>query len=130
MPKRIPPKDPTLEPFGKRLARLRQAAGLYQNELAKAVGVSPRMIAHYETEGGNPPLHLLPIIAKSLNVAADELLGITDKKKKYQVRDSRLWRKFRQAEKLPRGEKSLITHTIDTVLKAYEIRQKEKKREK
>ena len=64
------------ESFGKRMARLRQAAGYSQRELAAETGVSQRMIAYYESKSQHPPTHLLPIIAKALGVTADQLLGM------------------------------------------------------
>jgi DNA-binding XRE family transcriptional regulator len=50
------------ESFGDRLARLRQAAGLSQRDLAAEVGISQRMVAYYEKETGHPPTHLFPLL--------------------------------------------------------------------
>ncbi len=49
-------------------------------DLAEKVGVSHRMLHHYEAKEGNPPVNLLPILAKALGVTAESLLGL-DKKR-------------------------------------------------
>jgi transcriptional regulator with XRE-family HTH domain len=41
--------------FGPRLAQLRQARGLTQEELGARIGVSNRMIAYYERDDAEPP---------------------------------------------------------------------------
>jgi transcriptional regulator with XRE-family HTH domain len=48
-------KERTLDGFGTRLAELRQARGLSQEELAAAVDVSRRVIAYYEAQSAQPP---------------------------------------------------------------------------
>ncbi len=64
------------ENFGNRMARLRQTAGYSQRELAAEIGISQRMVAYYEKETDYPPTHLLPLLAKTLAVSADLLLGV------------------------------------------------------
>ena len=61
------------ETFGQRLARLRRAAGLTQQQAADLTGVSRRMIAHYETQAAAPPTHVLPKLAEAFEVTVDEL---------------------------------------------------------
>ena len=47
MPKTKIPINADEEPFGARLAQLRQAAGYSQRDLARESGISQRMIAYY-----------------------------------------------------------------------------------
>ena len=68
------------EPFGERMARLRNDSGYSQRDLARETGVSQRMIAYYEKQAQYPPTHVLPILAKSLQVSVDQLLGIEESK--------------------------------------------------
>jgi transcriptional regulator with XRE-family HTH domain len=44
--------------------------------MGKAVKVSNRVIAYYESDGAQPPGALLAELAKVLRVSADELLGL------------------------------------------------------
>jgi transcriptional regulator with XRE-family HTH domain len=71
-----PMKEKTLVGFGRRLATVRQGQGLTQAELGKAVGVSQRVIAYYETESQQSPGALLAELAQALRVSTDELLGL------------------------------------------------------
>jgi len=105
------------ESFGGRLARLRPAAGYTQRELASEIGISHRMVAYYEKEAGHIPIDLLPLLARTLEVSADQLLGIEKIKTNSRVRDTRLWRRFSQIEKLPPSDRKPLVHLIDTFLK-------------
>jgi transcriptional regulator with XRE-family HTH domain len=109
----------TTEPFGKRLARLRKAAGHSQYTFADEVGISNRMVAYYEAQGNHPPTHLLPAFAKVLGVTTDQLLGI-ERVKEVKGRDSRLRRRIEEIEKiLPPVERKHITKYLDHILKSW-----------
>jgi len=105
------------EPFGKRLAHLRKAAGYSQYTLADAVGITNRMVAYYEGETTHPPTHLLPKLAQVLGISTDQLLGV-EKVKEIKQKDSRLWRRFSQVEKLPPDQRKKIVDILDAFLKA------------
>ena len=104
------------ESFGERLARLRQAAGYSQRELARELEISQRMVAYYEGESDYPPAHLLPRLAKTLAVSADQLLGLERSKRNGRARDTRLWRRFEKIEKLPPAERKPIIQVLDAFL--------------
>ncbi len=120
LPKRIKHAD---EPdnFGHRLTHLREAAGFTQHALAQAVNVSQRMIAYYETENGNPPVALLKKLAKALKISTDQLLGLEKVTSKNRPRDTNLWRRFTQVEKLPPQARRQVTQYLDTMLKAWKV---------
>ena len=121
MPKRKFQLPAQGESFGKRLAELRQAAGFSQRDLAREINnthkitISQRMIAYYEREDSYPPNHLLHIFAKALGVSADQLLGL-EKNKITRARDTRLWRRFNQVEKLPPDKRKQIVNLLDAFL--------------
>ncbi len=62
------------ELIGEQIARYRKAAGLTQEELGKAVGVSTQAVSRWEC-GGAPDVTLLPAIADRLHVTVDALFG-------------------------------------------------------
>jgi transcriptional regulator with XRE-family HTH domain len=64
-------KARVVEGFGQRLARFRKGKGLTQTELGELVHVSKRVIAYYETEGGQPPGAMLAELARHLDVTVD-----------------------------------------------------------
>lgn len=123
LPKRTFKFPETKEPFGKRLARLRKAAGHSQYTFAEEVGISKRMITYYETETTHPPTHLLPVFAKVLGVTTDQLLGI-EKVKKPKGRDSRLRRLLEEVEQLPPVERKHIAKTLENALAAWKAKGK------
>ncbi len=106
-----------LTAFGKRLLKLRKAAGYTQTELADELGITQRMVSYYEGHSEYPPSAQLPKLAKLLGVTSDELLGIQPLKKG-QKPDTRLQRRFQQIEKLPAKDKRQMVQVIDTLLKA------------
>ena len=60
--------------IGEQIAKHRKAAGLTQEELGKAVGVSTQAVSRWEC-GGAPDVALLPAIADRLHVTVDALFG-------------------------------------------------------
>lgn len=59
---------------GEQIAKFRKAAGLTQEELGRAVGVSTQAVSRWEC-GGAPDVSLLPAIADKLGVTIDALFG-------------------------------------------------------
>lgn len=108
-----------LNAFASRLAQFRKASGHSQYTLAREMGVTQRIIAHYERGKGNPPLYLFSKFAKALGVSADQLLGIEKVTVKNRPRDTGLWRRFTQVEKLPPQARRQVTQYLDTMLKAW-----------
>lgn len=60
--------------IGEQIAKYRKAAGLTQEELGKAAGVSTQAVSRWEC-GGAPDVTLLPAIADKLHVTVDALFG-------------------------------------------------------
>jgi transcriptional regulator with XRE-family HTH domain len=81
-----PPKgqkinDVERTPVGERLFKSRKARGLTQEQLGLKVGLSKRMIAHYESSPVTPPVDVLTRLADALHVTASYLLGESVQKK-------------------------------------------------
>lgn len=60
--------------FGKRIAELRRAKGLKQDDLAQMLNVSAQAVSKWENEQSCPDISLLPTISKILGISVDELL--------------------------------------------------------
>lgn len=112
-----------LPDFGKRLVKLRKAAGYTQVELAKEIEVSQRMVSYYESQSEYPPSALLPKLAKVLGVTSDELLGIKEPKK-LKKPDTRLYRRMQQIEKMNAASKRQIMQVLDTYIENEQLKQK------
>ena len=63
------------EAMGKRIAQLRKARNLTQQQLADQLNVTNRAISRWERGDGYPEITLLPKLADSLGVTTDEILG-------------------------------------------------------
>lgn len=100
-------------PLAKRLAELRQAAGLSQVQLAERVEVNPSNIAFWELSGTPPRGEVLPKLAQALGVSVDELLGVTPPKPKRTVAKGRLQQVFEEASKLPRRQQQKIVEMAE-----------------
>ena len=124
MPRRIKVPQTTEETFGKRLARLRKAAGYSQQDLAKEIGISQRMVAYYEGETDQPPTALLPLIAQALHTSTDELLGLRPVRKVKTRVDGRLARRLKQLEKLPPRERRQVVQVLDAFLEREQLKKK------
>jgi len=109
-------KKPVEESFGERLARLRKARGYTQTELGEILGLSQRMMTYYEREGGRPPARLLGQIAETLGVAVEKLLGLKPIADKPAPRNTRMWRKLREIEKLPASDRRAVIRLVDGLL--------------
>jgi transcriptional regulator with XRE-family HTH domain len=111
------------EAFGPRLASLRRAAGYTQEEFAEAIGVSRRVIGYYEAESADtPPGSMLVAIAQVLTVSVDELLGLKrlpkGKASGGPHGNSRLMRKLKQLEQLPKAQQQAVIQHIDALSQA------------
>jgi transcriptional regulator with XRE-family HTH domain len=110
--------------FGERLVSLREAAGYTQQELAAEVGVSRRMIAYYEGQSEHPPTTLLPVIAKTLGVSTDTLLGLAPPPKVRKAANTRLERRLKEIERLDLREKRQILQIVDTFLENQKLKRR------
>ena len=106
----------TIKNFGKRLASLRKQKGFTQEQLAKAIGVSSRVIAYYEGETEYAPAHLLVPIAKALKISGDELLGLKDVKQDLNPEYASLWRKLKKVQDLPKRDQKALFHYLNALL--------------
>jgi transcriptional regulator with XRE-family HTH domain len=109
-------KERTLEGFGVRLAAMRQARGLTQDELGAAVGISNRMIAYYERDDAQPPGAILVELARTLKVSTDELLGVKPLSEKTSPKTARLLKRLRRVEELPPADQRAVLKLVDAML--------------
>jgi transcriptional regulator with XRE-family HTH domain len=109
--------------LGAKLAELRKARGLSQDEFGARVGLSQRMVTYYETQGGNPPADLLPKFAEILGVTIDELFARKTRRapKTEAPRNLRLWRRLRAIESLPADERKAILKVLESLLDRHKI---------
>lgn len=105
-------KERTLDGFGPRLARLRKSRGLTQAELGDKVGVSYRMIAHYERVDAQPPGAILPDLARALGVTTDTLLGLEPLNEEADPKTARLLKRLQRVQELPAPDQRALLNAL------------------
>jgi len=108
-------KEPTIIDFGKRLASLRQAAGLTQQELGDRIGASRRVIAYYEAESKYPPAHLLVPLAKALSISTDVLLDVKASEIETDSNLAKSLRKLKVVSTFSKKDKKAVFHFVQTI---------------
>ena len=61
--------------LGEKIRELRKRDGRKQEDLAKALGVTPQAVSRWEGNGGYPDMGMIPAIANFFHVTIDELFG-------------------------------------------------------
>jgi transcriptional regulator with XRE-family HTH domain len=104
------------ETFGRRLARLRKAAGLSQGELAEHLGTTQTLVSEYEHDNRRVHGQRLSQIARLLHVSADELLGHKPTKTNGAL-SLKLVRRLKGIEALPPAKQKALLQLVDAFLR-------------
>ena len=105
-------KAPEINIFGENLEKIRKLKGMTQKELADKIGTTQRVISHYESKVKSPPLKYLILIADSLQVSVDTLVG--NKPIKYEF-DTRIAKKIKLIETLSARDQEAIWSFINAL---------------
>ena len=102
---------------GERIAAMRKARGLTQNELAERIGIIQSLISDYESGRRRLYAEMLIRIAQALNASVDELLGLKAARvNEDNVVSLKVSRRMQQIDALPRVKQKALLSTIDSVL--------------
>lgn len=74
------------------------------------------------SESQHPPANLLVELFNTLNISADELLGIKQSSKA-KLPDTRLLRRLQQIEKMEASKKRQLLNVIDTFIEVNNLKQ-------
>ncbi|PNS09847.1 helix-turn-helix domain-containing protein [Solilutibacter silvestris] len=101
--------------LGSRITQLRKEQGITQVQLAELLGVSQQTITAYETGRRRIQVSNLPVIAKTLHVTIEELIGSpTRASKRGPV--GKLQLQVERINQLPRTKQQFVMQVIDSVL--------------
>ena len=126
--------------LGKRLRLLRSEKDITQRELAKYLGLTPKMISFYENGERFPPYDIIIKLSKYFDVSADYLLGLTDVKKPIDKISEALeedeglfefWNELKEREELQllfKQTRSLDKKTIQQVIRIIKAIEDEESR--
>jgi len=114
-----PPKNVLFskQEAGQRIRALREARGITQVELAKALGIDQSNVSAIERGIRGLTVHQVLKLARELRVSTDEILsGATASDNGSS--DRRFLRRVRKIDTLSKRQKDALLLTIDTFLKA------------
>lgn len=90
--------------LGRRLAHLRQEAGLTQQAVADHLGIAQQTLAHYEVGRLRLPVVLVPPLAALFGCSTDALLGVTDARTGKRGPTPKLQRQLERLSRLPTAQ--------------------------
>lgn len=103
--------------FGDRLAQLRKAQGLTQVQLAELLEVSQQAITAYESGQRRVPISALPLLASTLNVTVEDLIGVPAKQRAGKRGPApKLQQQLERITRLPKAQQRFVMQMLDNVL--------------
>lgn len=102
--------------FGANLSALRKAKGLSQRDLAKATGISQRMIVYYENRATIPPIEKINKLATALQLTVADLLDSSVSNKELLSLNTRTLKKVKLLEQLPATEQRKVLDYINALI--------------
>jgi transcriptional regulator with XRE-family HTH domain len=109
--------------LGARISHLRREQGITQAELADILDVSQQTVFAYEAGERRVSLSLLPLLAKTLGVSIEELVGtVKSLSARKQQPSPVLLRQAELIQQLPKDHQRFITWLIATLVKQYRNR--------
>ena len=104
--------------IGRRIAQIRKAKGLTQQELASTVGITQTLLSSYERGRLRIAAEMLAQIALALGASADQILGIEQEKESEGLGVSRkILKRMRQIEALPASQQRALLTNVDMFLR-------------
>jgi len=106
--------------LGRRLAQLRQEAGLTQHAVAAHLGIAQQTLAHYEVGRLRLPVVFVPPLAALFGVSTDTLLGVSDAHARMRTSKRgptpKLQRQLERLRRLPNAQQRVVLAMLDGVL--------------
>ena len=113
----IPHMESIVKAIGLNITRIRKSKGLTQQEVADAVGISQRLLSHFEVGRRRITAEMIVQIAKVLNTSSDLILGLKNGESMGTTISHSLAKRMHEIENLPLSEKRALVKTIDNFLK-------------
>ena len=102
--------------LGARIAQLRKEQGITQVQLADVLGTSQQTITAYEVGRRRVQVSSLPLIAKTLGVAIEDLIGPEPKPAAKRGPAPKLQQQMDRISKLPKTQQRFVMQVIDSVI--------------
>jgi transcriptional regulator with XRE-family HTH domain len=101
--------------LGARIAVLRKESGITQVQLAEAMAVSQQTVASWEVGRRGMPVSNLPLLARTLGVTVEALIGEKVAPAK-RGPAPKLQQQIERIQKLPRSQQRFVMQMLDTVI--------------
>jgi len=102
--------------LGARIAQLRKAQGITQVQLAEVLDVSQQTITAYEVGRRRIQVSSLPLIAKTLGVAVEDLVGPEPRAAAKRGPAPKLQQQMDRIAKLPKTQQRFVMQVIDSMI--------------
>lgn len=107
--------------LGRRIAERRKALGITQVQLAETLGIAQQTMAHYEAGKVRFAAALLPVLANTLDLGIEALIGLDAKattrsapKKRGPV--PKIQQQLERINALPKARQRVIDQVLDSML--------------
>jgi len=104
-------------PFGEHIHSLREAAGLSQQQVADALGISQPAYALWERKNVAVRIEQLRTLSEILGTPVDVLVNFTSGIKRRGGPQGRARQTFEDVSKLPRSKQKQILDVVDALIK-------------
>lgn len=102
--------------LGTRVAELRKTQAITQVQLAETLGVSQQTVNAYEMGHRRIPVSSLPLLATTLAVSMEELIGSPHSTAKKRGSTPLLQQQIERIQQLPKTQQRFVMQMLNTVL--------------
>jgi len=120
----LPNQEVLIKTIGKNIANIRKKKGLTQKELSEKIGITQKLLSHYEIGRLKISSDMLIQISSVLNVSADILLGLKNVKNNGLKFSLKIIRRLREIEKLSENQQKTILKSLDLMIDSAKRQQK------
>ena len=103
--------------MGERIAEARKDHHMTQVQLAELLGVMQQTLAHYEVGRRRVPVSMLPLLATTLAVSVEELIGVSSPAGRRGPAPKHL-QQVERIHRLPKARQRFVMEMIDAALQA------------
>lgn len=107
--------------FGARINRFRGYQKLSVAELARKLGIDYMQVSRYEKGKGFPSLDSAVRLARVLKVSLDQLVLGTDPPEPPAFKNTRLYNRMLELDRLPAERQEMALRVLDTVIAGYQL---------
>jgi transcriptional regulator with XRE-family HTH domain len=101
--------------LGVRIAQLRKEQNLTQQQLADQLGIAQQTLAHYEVGRLRVAVSMLPLLARTLGVSVEALVGEAPQPGK-RGPTPKLQQQMERIRQLPKSKQRFVMEVIESVL--------------